>query len=123
MPYPTHMAKTHIPRALVLAVRIQYEAGYTILELRLAYGYSRQTVSDLVHYKTHKRVRLGPNESRDVPPLPRQDSTSPPQPRQGAHTGSTGAGTQQDYPQGRARPLDTAPFLEPCCLGDHSLSH
>ena len=80
MPYPTHMTKTHIPRALVLAMRIQYEAGYTILELRLAYGYSRQTVSDLVHYKTHKRVRLGPNESRDVPPLPRQDSTSPPQP-------------------------------------------
>ena len=64
------MPKKHIPRAVVLAMRIQYEAGYTILELRLAYGYSRQTVSDLVHYKTHKRVRLGPNESRDVPPLP-----------------------------------------------------
>ena len=58
-----------------MAMRIQYEAGYTILELRLAYGYSRQTVSDLVHYKTHKRVRLGPNESRDVPPLPRQQRT------------------------------------------------
>ena len=70
MPYLTHMAKTHIPRAVVLAMRIQYEAGYTIMELRLAYGYSRQTISDLVHYKTHKRVRLGPNESRDVPPLP-----------------------------------------------------
>ena len=77
MPYLTHMAKTHIPRAVVLAMRIQYEAGYTIMELRLAYGYSRQTISDLVHYKTHKRVRLGPNESRDVPPLPVQESTQP----------------------------------------------
>ena len=117
------MAKTHIPRALVLAMRIQYEAGYTILELRLAYGYSRQTVSDLVHYKTHKRVRLGPNESRDRAATPTPRLHVAPPARQGAHTGSTGAGTQQDYPQGRARPLDTAPFLEPCCLGDHSLSH
>ena len=53
-----------------MAMRIQYEAGYTIDELRLAYGYSRQSVSDLVHHRTHKRVRLAPNESRDVPPLP-----------------------------------------------------
>ena len=78
MPYPTHMAKTHIPRALVLAMRIQYEAGYTILELRLAYGYSRQTVSDLVHYKTHKRVRLGPNESRDVAATSHAKTPRPP---------------------------------------------
>ena len=69
-------------------MRIQYEAGYTIMELRLAYGYSRQTISDLVHYKTHKRVRLGPNESRDVPPLPVPASTQTtftPEARQAAH--------------------------------------
>ena len=72
-------------------MRIQYEAGYTILELRLAYGYSRQTVSDLVHYKTHKRVRLGPNESRDVPPLPRQPSpdAQPTKPRTKAQLART----------------------------------
>ena len=77
--YNRRMAKKRIPRDLVLAMRGQHGVGHTIEEIRLAYGYSRRTVSDLVNHRTHKRVRLAPNESRDVPPLPGQEST-PPQP-------------------------------------------
>ena len=64
------MGKKRIPRDLVIAMRQQHGVGHTIEEIRLAYGYTRKTVSDLVNHKTHKRVRLTPNESRDVPPLP-----------------------------------------------------
>ena len=68
--YTGHMGKKRIPRDLVIAIRQQHGVGHTIEEIRLAYGYTRKTVSDLVNHKTHKRVRLTPNESRDVPPLP-----------------------------------------------------
>ena len=58
-------------------MRLQHQAGYTIEAIRMAYGYTRKTVSDLVNHKTHARVRLAPNESRDVPPLPSPDASLP----------------------------------------------
>ena len=71
------MGKKRIPREVVLAMRMQHQAGYTIEAIRMAYGYTRKTVSDLVNHKTHRRVRLAPNESRDVPPLPSPDAGPP----------------------------------------------
>ena len=58
-------------------MRKQHQAGYTIEAIRIAYGYTRKTVSDLVNHKTHKRVRLAPNDSRDVPPLPPATTRTP----------------------------------------------
>ena len=71
------MGKKRIPREVVLAMRKQHQAGYTIEAIRIAYGYTRKTVSDLVNHKTHKRVRLAPNDSRDVPPLPPATTRTP----------------------------------------------
>ena len=61
--YTGRMGKKRIPREVVLAMRKQHQAGYTIEAIRIAYGYTRKTVSDLVNHKTHKRVRLAPNDS------------------------------------------------------------
>ena len=51
-------------------MRKQFEHGYLISDLAKAYGLAESTVSNIVHYHTHKRVRPGPNESREVPRLP-----------------------------------------------------
>ena len=58
------MAKKRIPRDTVIAMRKQYEAGYSIDEIRAAYSYSRQSVSDLAHHRTHKHVLSGMGVTR-----------------------------------------------------------
>ena len=53
-------------RATVLAIRKQYDAGYTITEIAKAHGRSRTSIADVCHRRTYKRVKDLP----DVPRLP-----------------------------------------------------
>lgn len=64
------MARKSIPRQAILDMRKQYEHGYRIVDLARAYVLAENTVSNIVHYRTHQRVRPGSNESRNVPHLP-----------------------------------------------------
>ena len=47
-------------------MRKQYEIGHSIRELAEGYDLHRETVADIVHYRTHKRVKEG-----KAPPIPK----------------------------------------------------
>ena len=59
------MGRLH--RNRVLAIREQYELGYSVQEIADAYSLHRNTVSDIVNMRTHKRVKPG-----NAPPFPIQ---------------------------------------------------
>ena len=45
-----------LDRQAVLDIRKQYDVGYEIHELAVAYGVAPSTVSDVAHRRTHKRA-------------------------------------------------------------------
>lgn len=59
----------HLNRREVVEVREYYFRGHTIRGIAAAYFTSEQTISDAVHNRTHKRVRLGKGEKLDLPEL------------------------------------------------------
>ena len=50
------MGKARLSRNKVLAIRDQYDVGYTMAEIARAHGINRNTVGNIVNGKTHKRV-------------------------------------------------------------------
>ena len=53
------MARKALSRQQVLAIRSQYEVGFGIVFLAREHGVSRNTISALVHGRTHRRVKEG----------------------------------------------------------------
>lgn len=57
-----------LDRAAVLAIRARYETmGETMAQLAEAYGVNTRAVFDVIHFKTHKRIR--PTRAGMFPPL------------------------------------------------------
>ena len=53
-----------LKRATVLAIRKQYDAGYTITEIAKSLGRSQSSIADVCHRRTYQRVK-------DLPDVPR----------------------------------------------------
>ena len=96
-----------LPHKQVLAIREHAAEGYEVWEIAQRFTLHRNTISRILNGHTYQRVT--PTEL-----------TPPPQPTKEHTPGGTGTGAHQAYSQVRARPLDTAPFLEPFTTGHTS---
>ena len=76
--YAYRMGKK-LHRNRVLAIREQYELGISVQEIADGYGYHRNTISDIVNFVTHKRVKPG-----NAPPFPVDEQTAQERAKQAA---------------------------------------
>ena len=63
-----HSMSKRLTRQRVIAIRKQYDVGHGIQEIADGHEFSRTTVSQVVHMKSHQRVKDVP-----YPPFPGTD--------------------------------------------------